>query len=103
MLETSSPSDSLVRFEREKRILYHGKGVLFGCYGNSSLPLLLTQLNLLYGEEGDDKSRSPLAIQPPSSPRPVQSSVRPRRASVGETLLNLFLNLTVFEIPQIKI
>ena len=100
MLETSSPSDSLVRFEREKRILYHGKGVLFGCYGNSSLPLLLTQLNLLYG---DDKSRSPLAIQPPSSPRPVQSSVRPRRASVGETLLNLLLNLTVFEIPQIKI
>lgn len=38
MLETSSPSDSLVRFEREKRILYHGKGVLFGCYGNSNLP-----------------------------------------------------------------
>lgn len=80
-----------------------GRGCCLVAMVTQVSPLLLTQLNLLYGEEGDDKSRSPLAIQPPSSPRPVQSSVRPRRASVGETLLNLFLNRTVFEIPQIKI
>ncbi|XP_019861349.1 PREDICTED: uncharacterized protein LOC109589770 [Amphimedon queenslandica] len=38
-------------------------------------------INLLYGEDNDEKVRPPLIIQPPSSPRPTHRAVKPKRAS----------------------
>ncbi|XP_019858702.1 PREDICTED: uncharacterized protein LOC109586926 [Amphimedon queenslandica] len=38
-------------------------------------------INLLYGEDDDEKVRPPLTIQPPSSPRPTHRAVKSKRAS----------------------
>lgn len=59
-----------------------------------SLPL---QINLLYGEDDDEKVRPPLTIQPPSSPRPAHRVVKPKRASsIGKSIFVIIYSIYLF-------